>query len=220
MQRQRKLDGLEYFHLQTVLQVFLVLLQISLLLFGLSPSANMWTRQTMISSVIICTTVVGILIYASTIVVSMLRPDSPFQTPGAELMGAILKRVLSYRWTFTLDGTVIKLSAIRWILETTTHPEVVEVAAAMVPLVQWLPELDASAIYVRLRDNFEACRDREELFVRYGKAMAHLCTQSVKIDKYLLWRYLAWHRWGGRSRFIRDAFMDGRLAYNQLKNAQ
>ncbi|KAG1748223.1 hypothetical protein EDB19DRAFT_1905277 [Suillus lakei] len=90
----------------------------------------------------------------------------------------------------------------------------------MVPLVQWLPELDASAIYVRLRDNFEACRDREELFVRCGKAMAHLCTQSVKIDKYLLWRYLAWHRWGGRSRFIRDAFMDGRLAYNQLKNAQ
>jgi hypothetical protein len=53
MQRQRKLDGLERWRLRTVLGSFLVLLQISLLLFGLSLSANMWTQQRTISSHII-----------------------------------------------------------------------------------------------------------------------------------------------------------------------
>ncbi|KAG2128253.1 hypothetical protein DEU56DRAFT_819394 [Suillus clintonianus] len=233
MQRQRKLDGLEYFHLQTVLQVFLILLQISLLLFGLSLSANMWMQQTTISSVIISTTALGILIYASTIVVSMLRPDSPFQTPGAELLGAICKKFLAicvhflpYRLgrlgrTLTPDGTSIKLSAIRWILETSTHPEVVEAAAAMVPLVQWPRDLDASAIYARLRDNFEACRDREEVFVKCGKAMAHLCSQSLKIRLRLRWRDVYTRDcWGGKSRFIRDAFVDSHNACKQLMNTQ
>lgn len=71
-------NGLKYYHLQAVLQVFLVLLQISLLLFSLSLFANMWTQQTTISSAIICTTAVDTLVYASTTVVSILHPDSPF----------------------------------------------------------------------------------------------------------------------------------------------
>ncbi|KAJ8589257.1 hypothetical protein M405DRAFT_862296 [Rhizopogon salebrosus TDB-379] len=62
-QRQKRLDGLEYWHLQTVLRAFLVLLQISFLLFGLSLSANMWTQQRTISSVIISATALGILFY-------------------------------------------------------------------------------------------------------------------------------------------------------------
>ncbi|KAG2105389.1 hypothetical protein BD769DRAFT_1504161, partial [Suillus cothurnatus] len=45
-----------------------------------------------ISSVIICTTAVGILTYVNTIVVSILRPVR------AELMGDILEHVHTYRW--------------------------------------------------------------------------------------------------------------------------
>ncbi|KAG2360149.1 hypothetical protein BDR07DRAFT_1174580, partial [Suillus spraguei] len=81
IERQMKLDGVKYFRLQTILQAFLMLLQMSLLLFGLSLSANIWAKQTTISSIIICTTAFGILFYVGTILVSVLRPDSPFQTP-------------------------------------------------------------------------------------------------------------------------------------------
>ncbi|KAG1724015.1 hypothetical protein EDB19DRAFT_2028951 [Suillus lakei] len=76
IQRQMKLDGLEYFHLRAVLQAFLVLLQIPLLLFGLLLSANMWTHQSTIFSIIICTTAFGILFYAVTILVSVWRGQS------------------------------------------------------------------------------------------------------------------------------------------------
>ncbi|KAG2090068.1 hypothetical protein BD769DRAFT_416478 [Suillus cothurnatus] len=91
-----KLDGLGCYHIQIVLQVFLIFL-ISLLLICLLLSA-MWTQQMTISSVIICTTAVSILTYASTIVVSILRPVSLFQIPRAELMGDILEHVHTYRW--------------------------------------------------------------------------------------------------------------------------
>ncbi|KAG1838912.1 hypothetical protein DFJ58DRAFT_860689, partial [Suillus subalutaceus] len=170
--RQMKLDGIKCFRLKIVLQTFLVLLQISLLLFGLSLSANMWVKQTTISSVIICTTAFGILFYAGTILVSALRPDSPFQTPGSELFVAICKRMLPKKFTLT-PNKFVKSSAVRWILETPMNLEVVEAAAAIVPHVQWPPNLDASTAFARLRQIFVACCDREELYVMFGKAMAH-----------------------------------------------
>ena len=77
LQRQRKLDGLERWRLQTVLRSFLVFLQIAFLLFGLSLSANMWIQQRTISSVIICATALGILFYVATILVSVIHPDCP-----------------------------------------------------------------------------------------------------------------------------------------------
>lgn len=118
MQRQRKLDGLECWHLQAVLGTFLVLIQISLLLFGLSLSANMWFQQTTISSVIICTIAFGIFFYGFTILVSVSRPDSPFQTPGSLLVEVIFRPLRST----SCRDLFIKSSAIRWILEMLSEP--------------------------------------------------------------------------------------------------
>jgi len=49
LHRQRKLDGLKRWRFQPVLRSFFVLLQISILLFGLSLSANAWTQSRTIS---------------------------------------------------------------------------------------------------------------------------------------------------------------------------
>jgi hypothetical protein len=224
IERQMKLDGAEYFRLQAILQAFLVLLQISLLLFGLSLSANMWVKQTTISSVIVCTTAFGIIFYAGTILMSALRPDSPFQVPGPGLFTAICKRMLPKTFTFTPDtltsNTSVRMSAIRWIQETSTNPEVVDTVAGIISCVQCPPNLDVSAIFAHLRDRFLACRDNEELYIKYGKAMAHLCIQPVKIDEKLLEFYGNDKFLSTRSRFIRDAFMAGRAAYDQLKNTR
>ncbi|KAG2076156.1 hypothetical protein BDR04DRAFT_1090038, partial [Suillus decipiens] len=217
IERQMKLDGVKYFRLQTVLQVFLMLLQMSLLLFGLSLSANMWAKQTTISSVIICTTSFGILFYVGTILVSVLRPDSPFQTPISELVAAICQRFLPKK-SIEIRRKFAKSSAIRWILETSTDPEIVEAAAIMIPFVQWTPKFDASAAFARLRDIFMACRDREELYVKYGKIMAHLCIQSMEIDRKLLSFFGDDKFLETQNRFMHDAFMLGCTAYGQLKN--
>lgn len=89
IERQLKLDGVEYFRLRTILQIFLMLLQISLLLFSLSLSATMWGQQFTVSFVIIATTVSGILFYVGTTVPSMLNPNCPFRTLGSDLFVAI-----------------------------------------------------------------------------------------------------------------------------------
>ncbi|OJA12112.1 hypothetical protein AZE42_06628 [Rhizopogon vesiculosus] len=165
------------------------------------------------------TTAFGILFYVSTVLVSVLRPDSPFRTPGASLVESVYNKFCPPRSTLH-PNSFVKSSAIRWVLETSTNPEVVATAAAMVPRVQW-PKLDACAIYARLLDNFTACLDdRPELFVTYGKAMAHLRVQSVKIKSHYWKEYDAWRAWGNKSRFIRDAFMDGHLAYDRLNETK
>jgi hypothetical protein len=91
----------------------------------------------------------------------------------------------------------------------------------MILVVQWPRDFDVSAIYTRLRDNFEACLDTEEVFVKCGKAMAHLCSQSLEIPEDLRWKSWYTHdRWGGKGRFIREAFMTSRDACKKLMNAQ
>lgn len=44
MRGQMKIDGVEHFYIQVALQAFLILLQISLFLSGLSLSANIWIQ--------------------------------------------------------------------------------------------------------------------------------------------------------------------------------
>jgi len=112
MQRQEKLDGLKRWHLQTILGAFLILLQISLFLFGMSLSAKMWSQQTTISGVIMSTTAFGVLSYGATIFLSMLRPDSPFQTPGSALVKAI-RNTLRPLESIQPPNPSIKSSAIR-----------------------------------------------------------------------------------------------------------
>jgi hypothetical protein len=214
MQRQRKLDGLDYWQLQAVLKAFLVLLQISLFLFGFSLS--MWVEQTTISSIIGCITAFGVLFYGVTVFVSGLRPDSPFQTAGSALVAAVCRQFFP---PLTHD-TFAKSSAIRWILETSTNPDVVEAAAEMVPLAQWPLKSDASAMYTRLRDTFTTYHDRPKLFMKCGKAMAHLCSQSTKINTRLLWKEQeTLDAYGGKRPFIRDAFSAASLAWGESKMA-
>lgn len=77
-------------------------------------------------------------------------------------------------------------SVICHLLETSTNPDAVEPAASIVPLAQWPRDYDASAIYAGLRDTLTTYHDRQELFVTCGKAMTHLCIQSVKIERRMM----------------------------------
>jgi len=90
----------------------------------------------------------------------------------------------------------------------------------MIPRVQWPPNIDASAVYVRLLDNFALCLDKPELFVTYGKAMAHLRIQPVRIGSHYWKEYDVWRSWEDKSRFIRDAFTDACLAWDRSRNAK
>jgi hypothetical protein len=67
-------------------QSFPVLLQISLLLFGIALSANMWSQQHTIAWVIIATTVFGFMFYSLTVMAALVSPACPFQTPISTIL--------------------------------------------------------------------------------------------------------------------------------------
>ena len=246
-ERQKKLNGIQRWKLQTILKAFLVLLQVSLFLFGLSLSANMWVRQATISILVMCITAFEVLFYVTTILVSLFSPDSPFQTAETALVVIICKKSLAlvhtlfkalpFYYTFfrglfywllktplitrsTVDSSV-KVSAICWLLESSTNPDVVEPAAAMIPVVQWPEGVDASPIYARLRETLRTYGDRKELSVQCAKAMAHFFVESVKINPRFSWNgWMPRDTWGMKGRCIHDAFMVGRSAWDQWKMAK
>ncbi|KAG2135300.1 hypothetical protein DEU56DRAFT_396617, partial [Suillus clintonianus] len=84
--RQETFDGIITWYFDAVVQSFPVLLQISLLLFGIALGANMWTEQPSIAWVIIATTVFGFLFYSLTVMACLISPACPFQTPISTIL--------------------------------------------------------------------------------------------------------------------------------------
>ncbi|OJA18479.1 hypothetical protein AZE42_13238 [Rhizopogon vesiculosus] len=93
----------------------------------------------------------------------------------------------------------------------------------MIPGTQWLPKADATAVYARLVDNLATCVDRPQLFMTFGKAMAHLHANSVTIKLKFSSKITelgAWRSCGDKSHFIREAFADAHHACDQRKNTE
>ncbi|KAG2739167.1 hypothetical protein P692DRAFT_20756500 [Suillus brevipes Sb2] len=84
--RQEMFDGIVTWYFDAVVQAFPVLLQISLLLFGIALAANIWTEQPSIAWVIIATTGFGFLFYSLTVMACLISPSCPFQTPISTIL--------------------------------------------------------------------------------------------------------------------------------------
>ena len=87
--RQLKLDGLKRWHFSTIVSLLPIFLQLSLLFFGIALSANIWTQEHTVASVIIATTAFGVFFYFFTVVASMTSVDCPFQTPVSVVLHRI-----------------------------------------------------------------------------------------------------------------------------------
>ena len=88
--RQLKLDGLKRWHFSTIVSLLPIFLQLSLLFFGIALSANIWTQEHTVASVIIATTAFGVFFYFFTVVASMTSVNCPFQTPVSVVLYRIL----------------------------------------------------------------------------------------------------------------------------------
>ena len=94
--RQHKLDGLQNWKFSTIMSALPILLQLSLLFFGISIAANIWTQQRTIASVIIGITALGAVFYFFTVVTSLTSPDCPFQTPLSTVLQHFLIGVVAF----------------------------------------------------------------------------------------------------------------------------
>ncbi|KAJ7210843.1 hypothetical protein GGX14DRAFT_394468 [Mycena pura] len=86
LERQRKLDGLNKWKFDAVLQMFPLLLQLGLLLFSTALSVYLWTISVPIAIIVLSFTVLGFVAYLFLLGSAIFSPDSPFQTPLAPFL--------------------------------------------------------------------------------------------------------------------------------------
>ncbi|KAF8195206.1 hypothetical protein K438DRAFT_1827055 [Mycena galopus ATCC 62051] len=90
LERQRKLDGLKKWKFDTVLQAFPLLLQAALLLFSTALSIYLWTVHVSIAIIVLVSTALGFSLYLFFLGSAALFPDSPFQSPLAQVLARMI----------------------------------------------------------------------------------------------------------------------------------
>ena len=96
--RQRKLDGINAWYFDTVMESLPLMLQIALLLLGCALSLYLWGIDTIIASVVLGITSFGLAFYLFIIIAAVVTESCPYQTPGSQLLrylGRIIRNTLS-----------------------------------------------------------------------------------------------------------------------------
>lgn len=114
--RHRKFASMEEWHFRRVLEALPVLLQLSLLLFGLALSAFMFTRQLAVAIVLTVANLIGATFYFTVVAQSVRFDDSPFQTPLSDVLrrtptyAARLRKIISRCW----QDSSVRMRAVEW----------------------------------------------------------------------------------------------------------
>ncbi|KAG2352001.1 hypothetical protein BDR07DRAFT_1499594 [Suillus spraguei] len=98
-QQKWKLDALYAWHFNAVLKGLPVLLQLSLLLFGVALSANLWMEQHIVACIIIDMMASGAVFYALIVVAALISDVCPFQTLASKQLCSIGQHVVHFHNT-------------------------------------------------------------------------------------------------------------------------
>jgi hypothetical protein len=251
-QRHRTFQKLQQWQLENVLQSFPVLLQISVLLFGLSLGAAMWTQQQTISTIIIVATAFGTLCHVFVIVASLISPDCPFQTPVSLAIRVVFDYFCAsarYCQDRDKDSTTSSTpsaptsptppvptasstptvsdstSAMQWILETSTNPDVLRSVVELLPTMSEQPSINIMLLCNQVRDMFKACFDQRGIPIfadsalAYGKALFYFSLNYHDAKERLretTQEWNIWERW--RIHYLPHVLEEGRISYHRMIN--
>ncbi|KAF9780437.1 hypothetical protein BJ322DRAFT_1082849 [Thelephora terrestris] len=81
--RQRKLDGLVAWYFHYVMESLPLMLQVALLLLGCALSRFLWEVSTIVASVVIGVTSIGVLFYLFIVIAGATFENCPYQTPAS-----------------------------------------------------------------------------------------------------------------------------------------
>ncbi|KIK34587.1 hypothetical protein CY34DRAFT_635391 [Suillus luteus UH-Slu-Lm8-n1] len=105
--------------------------------------------------------------------------DSEAQPPDQTLdVVATNKCHLELKLPRTLTSS-LEVPSIKWLLETSTDPEVFLAAASFVPHVNWPLDLDISDTLRQLYDDYNACLDIQRRIVPLLEKKASTCTKAL-----------------------------------------
>jgi len=78
--RHRKLVGLKVWYIEVILDALPTVLQVSLLFFGISLTADIWTLEPLLGIILLITTSLGFVFFMFTLVIGILSSNSPFES--------------------------------------------------------------------------------------------------------------------------------------------
>ena len=93
--RQRKLNGIVTWYFDYVMESLPLMLQGALLLFGCALSKYLWNIKVVIAAVVLGVTTFGAAFYAFIVVAGAVFESCPYQTPSAQFIRFLWKRVPS-----------------------------------------------------------------------------------------------------------------------------
>lgn len=223
--RHRKFEELKKRWFEHVLHSFPVLLQISLVLFILSLAAAMWMQHRIVSYFIIVPTACGALLYLYIVGVSLRFPDSPFQT----WISLAILYVLRIGHQNHDDSTA---SAMSWILDTSTNPDVLSLALDLMVtmskqsqniLFKQSQHVLSSSLIKKVLDMFRACFKSTPLdqdnAVSFGRALIHISWKHHDKAKEILngltpgWEH--WQLW--RALYLPSALEQCHISFRRMK---
>ncbi|KAG8927463.1 hypothetical protein FRC02_008202 [Tulasnella sp. 418] len=88
--RQKKFEGLETWRFHFLIELLPLLLQLSLLIFLVGIIQFIWALERRIAVMELVFTAVGLALYMTTIIIAMICPTSPFQTPLSKYLLQVL----------------------------------------------------------------------------------------------------------------------------------
>ncbi|KAK7031928.1 hypothetical protein R3P38DRAFT_3508230, partial [Favolaschia claudopus] len=93
LERQRKLDGLQKWRFELIMQAFPLLLQLGLFLFASALSVYLWKIHKVLAHIVLVITASGTIAYLALLASAVFFKDSPFQTPLAPFLRTMLSFV-------------------------------------------------------------------------------------------------------------------------------
>jgi len=107
--RQRKLDGVVTWYFDFVMESLPLMLQIALLLLGCALSRYLWEINITVASVVLGTTLFGIILYVLIVVAGAASERCPYQTPSAHILRHSFRILCAFR---SAPTTLSALSAV------------------------------------------------------------------------------------------------------------
>ena len=89
--RQRKLDGINAWYFDYMMESLPLMLQGGLLLLGCALSRYLWELDTIVAAVVISITSFGAIFYIFIVIAGTISPSCPYQTPGAQTFRYLLR---------------------------------------------------------------------------------------------------------------------------------
>jgi len=105
--RQRKLNGIDTWYFDQVMESLPLMLQFALLLLGCALSLYLRGIDTTVASVILSVTVFGLIFYIFIVIAGAAFVSCPYQTPGAQILRYVWQQVSSRSTLFVVKSPTV-----------------------------------------------------------------------------------------------------------------